>query len=307
MVRFRDPLGSGMTGGESETPTLAIDLGGTKTLVALVSGARCLAVERVPTHAAAGPAAWFDAVAEQARPWSGRFERAAIAVSGLVADGRWWALNPRVLPIPPAFPLEQELARRLGVPVVAVNDAQAAAWGEHRFGAGQGADLVFLTISTGVGGGIVLNGRLITGARGLAGHIGRTPLHGSRQDLCLEDVASGQSIARQAAVLGHPADTVAVFEAAAGGQDWAETLIARSAGHVAWCLASLQILIDPACFVIGGGVGLAPGYLDRVRTALAATPELLRPAVRSAALGVEAGLIGIADYARSRLDEINAR
>jgi predicted NBD/HSP70 family sugar kinase len=287
----------------ADEPTLAIDLGGTKTLVALVSGTTCLTAERVPTHAEEGPAAWLDTIAELARQWRGRFARAAIAVSGLVAGGRWWALNPRVLPIPPSFPLELELARRLGVPVVAVNDAQAAAWGEHRFGAAQGSDLVFLTISTGIGGGIVLNGRLITGARGLTGHIGRMPLQGSPTGFCLEDVASGRSIARQAAIVGHPVDTVAVFEAAATGQEWAEALVVQSARHVAWCLESLQLLIDPTCFVIGGGVGLAPGYLDRVRATLETTSDLLRPIIRPAALGAEAGLIGVSDYARSRPSE----
>ncbi len=291
----------------ADKPILAIDLGGTKTLVALVSGTTCLATERVLTHAEAGPAAWLDAIAELARRWSGRFANAAIAVSGIVADGRWWALNPRVLPIPPAFPLELELARRLGVPVVAINDAQAAAWGEHRFGAAQGSDLVFLTVSTGIGGGIVLNGRLITGARGLTGHIGRMPLQGDPTGFCLEDVASGGSIARHAAIIGHHVDTVAVFAAAATGQEWAEALVVQSAQHVAWCLASLQLLIDPTCFVIGGGVGLAPGYLDRVRATLETTSDLLRPIIRPAALGAEAGLIGVSDYARFRLNKPSGR
>jgi len=89
----------------------------------------------------------------RARLWSGRFDTAAVAVSGLVSDGRWWSLNPLLLPIPPAFPLERELGRCLGKPVAALNDAQAAAWGEYRFGPGRGRDLVFVTISTGSAAG----------------------------------------------------------------------------------------------------------------------------------------------------------
>ena len=283
-----------------DQPVLAVDLGGTKTLVALVSGERCLAVERVATDRMAGPAAWLDAVAERARPWQGRYTLAAMAVSGLVAEGRWWALNPQVLPIPRGFPVERELAARLGVPVTALNDAQAAAWGEHRFGAGRGLDLVFLTISTGIGGGIVMNGRLATGTRGLAGHLGRVRVGDGPAARPLEDLASGTALARQASALGHEADAVAVFSAAEAGHRWAEGLVQASAERVARSLASLQLLVDPSCMVIGGGVGLALGYLDRVRAVLAEVPELLRPEVRAAALGASAGLVGAVDFALTR-------
>ena len=91
------------------------------------------------------------------------FETAAVAVTGAVKGGRWSSLNPGVLAIPRDFPLVEELSHRLGVNVIAMNDAQAAAWGEFRLGAGKDRDMVFLTISTGIGGGIVMGGRLITG------------------------------------------------------------------------------------------------------------------------------------------------
>jgi N-acetylmannosamine-6-phosphate 2-epimerase / N-acetylmannosamine kinase len=86
-------------------PILAIDLGGTTTLLGLVSAGVCLPAVRIAARAAAGPVAWLDAVAETAEAWRGGYATAAVAVTGLIAGGRWWALNPAVLPVPPGFAL----------------------------------------------------------------------------------------------------------------------------------------------------------------------------------------------------------
>jgi predicted NBD/HSP70 family sugar kinase len=123
--------------------TLAFDIGGTKILAALVRDGAVLAESRARTDPGAGPESWLETAQRLAAPWAGRYGRAAAAVTGLVAQGRWSALNPAVLPIPDGFPIEERLAERLGCPARAVNDAQAAAWGEYRHGAGQGADMVF--------------------------------------------------------------------------------------------------------------------------------------------------------------------
>lgn len=97
---------------------LAFDIGGTKTLAALVRGAEVIAEAQVPTPRGAGPDAWLDAAAEAARPWAGRFDRAGAAVTGAVDGGLWRALNPGILPVPDGFPIEAALAARLGVPVI---------------------------------------------------------------------------------------------------------------------------------------------------------------------------------------------
>ena len=280
-------------------PVLGIDLGGTKMLLGLVRGGACDAPVRIPTPANGDPHRWLDALAEAAAPWRGQFGAAAIAASGLIADGCWWAVNPAVLPVPAGFPLVDELQRRLGVPVCAVNDGQAAAWGEYRFGAGQGCDLVFVTVSTGVGGGIVLGGRLLTGHRGLAGHVGQYRGGETLSMPIVEDRASGTALAEAAAALGHVPDAAAVFTAAANGAAWAERLLNEVSGRLAPALACLQALLDPDCIVIGGGVGLAPGYIDRLRRHVAGLPDLLRPELRPAALGAMAGLLGAADYGAS--------
>lgn len=276
-------------------PVLAIDIGGTKTLSALVEGGRVLEHRRIETVRAGGPQAWLAAVAASIADWQGRYAAAGIAVSGRIAAGCWSALNPAVLPVPEGFPLVDALTKHLQVPVTAVNDAQAAAWGEYHRGAGQGADMVFLTVSTGIGGGVVLGGRLVLGRNGLAGHVGQmlTDLIDGEQRL--EDVAAGSALARLAAGSRRWPDPPALLAAARAGDPAAESAVRTAVVPLVRATRSLQMLIDPECFVIGGGLGLAEGFLERLRAEAATLAPDYRPEFRAAALGAEAGLIGVAD------------
>jgi N-acetylmannosamine-6-phosphate 2-epimerase/N-acetylmannosamine kinase len=277
---------------------LALDLGGTKLAAALVDGARVLERREAPTDRGGGAEAWISAARDLVGGW--RFDRAGIAVTGLVRDGLWHTLNPATLPVPNGFPLAARLRDSLGVPVLARNDAQAAAWGEYRFsGAGQ-ADMVFVTVSTGIGGGLIAGGRLVEGRTGLAGHIGIAPVAIPDGVHRLEDIASGSALARLALGRGTPAD---VTTAASRGEPWAEALLDAVVAPLALSLRRLQLELDPDCFVIGGGLGLAAGYLDRLERHLASVPALMRPTLCAAALGADAGLIGIADLALSQLPE----
>lgn len=282
-------------------PTLAFDIGGTKLLVALVDGDRVLATREEPTPRGADAEAWCDRVAALAEAFKGDFDAAGGCVTGVVQDGRWTALNPETLPIPPDFALGEGLARRLGVEVALYNDAQAAAWGEYRFGAGAGADLVFLTVSTGIGGGVVLDGRLRTGKSGIAGSAGLTRLIGREgRGALLESAASGPAFAAGASEAGIGGDAIAVFAAAEAGDERAAAIIDRSAALVATAIENMNWLFDPDVFVLGGGIGLAKGYRERIEHRLAELPPLARPVLRAAALGKNAGVIGAADLARHK-------
>ena len=275
---------------------LTFDLGGTKILAGLVRDGRVLERRRAATPCAASPERLMAAAVALADGWDGRFGHVAIAVSGRVADGCWSAVNPAVLAIPDGFPLVATLRARFDVPVTALNDAQAAAWGEYRFGAGEGRDIAFVTVSTGIGAGFVADGRLLTGRRGLAGHLGQLRCGTGPAAATLEAVASGSALGRDAVRFG-AADAEQVFAAAEAGALWATALLDRAAAALAGAFASLQALIDPDRIVLGGGVGLAPGLADRVRRHLNGLPDVLRPEVVTASLGAEAGLIGAADYA----------
>ncbi|MEZ5864729.1 MAG: ROK family protein [Geminicoccaceae bacterium] len=180
------------------------------------------------------------------------------------------------------------------------NDAAAATFAEAHFGAGRGSrHFAYLTVSTGVGGGIVLDGRLLQSRNGLAGHVGfvSSPFGrstcGSGRHGTVESTAAGRAIAAEAEALGHAyADARAVFEAAAEGRAWAESIIAGSARAVATLIADLTAIVGLDRVAIGGSVGLATGYLDRVRQALAGEPELFRVELVRAGLGHDSALLG---------------
>lgn len=280
----------------TDRPVLSVDLGGSKTLVALVRGPTVLDRAEIATDRTGGPEDWLRAIARIATGWQGRFDRAGMTVTGLVSKGMWQALNPATLNLPAPYPLQKRLQTLLDVPVAVANDAQAAAWGEHVHGAGVGADIVFLTVSTGIGGGVVTGGRLLQGRGGLAGHFGQLlPTDGAAE--LFEDAASGTWIARQSAGIGLEADARAAFAAAQTGDARAEGILASSATRVGRLCQNLQLSFDPDRIVIGGGVGLGPGYLDRVARSLAHLDEMRRPRIVPARLGHDAGIIGMADLA----------
>lgn len=289
---FRDAVATAYDADGTQT-TLAIDIGGTKTMAALVRGSEVLDEMTVPTAREAGPDTWLAAIASSARSWADRYSRVGIAVTGFIQDGCWSALNPATLGIPDRYPLVDKARIVFGKPAFAINDAQAAAWGEYRFGAGEGGDLVFLTISTGIGGGIIVNGRVLTG---LAGHFGliRGPSAGQSP---LEDQTSGRWMAAETSKSGHPGTAAEVFEHANKGEAWAGAIVSQSAFRAATLCRDIQMMLDPKRIVIGGGIGLAAGYIDRMRDCFVGVDIRLTPSLVPAKLGNRAGIIGVASLA----------
>jgi len=278
--------------------TLALDIGGTKMLAALVQDSAVIDSFGMPTPRGGDPKAWLEALFAEIGPWQDRYDRVGVAVTGIVENGLWSALNKKTLDIPDRFPLTETVSALAGCPASAANDAQAAAWGEYRFGAGAGEDMAFLTISTGIGGGVVLNGRLLPG---IAAHFGLFRAQdfesSTAHDSAVEDHISGNWIARAASAHRPNASARDVFQAASGGEQWAEEIIALSARRAALLCRNVQLAVDPPRIVVGGGIGLAPGYLERVEAALSDVPKRLRPKLVPARLGDKAGVVGIADLA----------
>jgi N-acetylmannosamine-6-phosphate 2-epimerase/N-acetylmannosamine kinase len=153
---------------------------------------------------------------------------------------------------------------------------------------------VFITVSSGIGGGIVLDGRLLQGARGLAGSLGQTL--GRRGGERLETRASGFGLASSAAAQGHAATTHEIFAAGDQGLPWAVALLDEAVEDLAVALGDLQRLIDPQLVVLGGGVGMLPQFRERLVARLRQEPARLRTEISPAALGGDAGIIGIADW-----------
>jgi glucokinase len=228
-------------------------------------------------------------------------------------------------------PLRETVAAAVGLPVVVENDGNAAAWAEFRFGAGRGAgdSMVLVSVGTGIGGGIVVAGRLVRGAHGMAaemGHARAVPdglACGCGRRGCLEQYASGRALARLARVgaAESPGDAGGLLELA-GGDPAAitgpmVTTAAQSGDKVAteafqqvgrWLgggLADLVQVLDPQVIVVSGGVAeagdllLAPAREAFVEQ-LAARGQLPVAPVRAAGLGSLAGVVGAADLARQR-------
>lgn len=285
---------------------LALDLGGTTTRAALVRGGRVEQRSVAPTPAREGPEAAVAVAAELLTPFVGRVDAVCVAATGRVHDGRVSAVNRATLPGWDEFPLARALAELTGLPVRVVNDAHAATWGEALFGAGRGArDFGFVTVSTGIGAGVVAEGRLLRGARGLAGHLGFWNLAGDGVAgsvgapdggrTVLEHLASGTGIARAgSAACGEPLSTREVFERAEGGDARARAVVQEAVDALARALVDLRWLVDPERVAVGGSVGLAPGYLVALREALSRLEPEDPLAVVAAELGADAGLLGAA-------------
>jgi predicted NBD/HSP70 family sugar kinase len=279
----------------------AADLGGTKTAVARIE--RGEVVERLlaPTDSAADPEAQIAAI-RSLLELLGHSTGAplGVAVAGRVdSAGAWHAVNRGTLPAILGFPLQHTLTRDLGA-ATCLNDAAAAAFAEGLFGAGNHSDsFAYLTVSTGVGGGLVIGNRLTSSANGLAGHVGFVSSRhangpcGSGRVGTVESIAGGRGIAAAAAAAGHEGtDARAVFAAAADGQDWADRIIATSARAVAALIGDLTAILGLDTVAMGGSIGLAPGYIERTRAALDEEPNLFRPHLVHAELGHDAPLVG---------------
>lgn len=281
-------------------PVLSLDIGGTKTLAALVQDGQVLEECVLPTQMNGDPQAWVDQAAQATQPWRGQYSRVAAAVSGWVSKGMWSPLNTRTLNFQQGFALQQCLSQTFECPAWAINDAQAAAWGEYRYGAARNQDMLFLTLSTGLGGGMVIHGQLHLGREGLAGHVGVTanPQSSNTTESHLEDTLSGRWMASQALALGHGAlNAKQIFALADQGLPWAQTLTQQVAQKFAAVCAQLQWIIAPECVVVGGGIGLAPSFLPMVERCLGDVSQAWRPLLRPAVLGSRAGVIGVADHA----------
>lgn len=278
---------------------LGIDIGGTKVALALgePDGAP-RAHHRIPTQPSGDAAADLDRIAAAARELleregvpPGQVEMVGVSVPGPLDPDAGMVLNPPNLPGWDRAPVRDALAQALGRPVVIENDANAGALAEWRYGAGRGTrHLVYLTMSTGVGGGLVLGGRLHRGVACSAGEVGHMPVEWEGEPCncglrgCLEAYVGGAAWSRRLA-RGTPADSrVAalaggreharpehVVAAAGEGDAFAVQEMARWNEYLARALVTLTFVLSPEIFVLGtiaraAGEALCVGPVrDRVR------------------------------------------
>lgn len=312
-----------------EKMNVAVDLGGTQVRVALADRSLELHHKIVEStdhsHSASGVIDQIVRMAEEALTRSGlawqHIERLAVASPGPLDARSGLVFAPPNMPGWGDVPLGPELAARTGVPVAVVNDANAAGFGEFHFGAGRGLrNLVYLTISTGIGGGVVVDGALLGGSAGTAAEIGHhtIDLHGVPCKCgsvgCLEMLASGTSIARlfqealdagEVSLLrpepGSPVSAADVASAAGAGDPLAARIFRQAAEALGFGIVNCIHIFNPDIVVLGGGVTHAGKLLfDPVREIVDRhTMPVQRAAVRivPAELGEDVGLIGAAAVA----------
>ncbi len=279
---------------------LAADLGGTKTVAALVDrDGRLHRLHEAPTPAAAGAAAVLANLRALLADAQGDARPLAI---GLSLAGVIDPASARVLDATAALPgwrgtdLRQELAG-FALPVAARNDVHAALLGEAWLGALRGRrDGALLTLGTGLGGAFLVDGRLHGGSGHLAGHVGRTEIVHEGRRLPLESLLSGSGLAR---LHGSAVDGREVIARLLAGEPRAAAALQAWTEQLALLLHNLHWLLDPGCVLIGGGlIDAREHWWPRLQPLLADLPLDVRPAE----LGARAGLLGAARLAWDALE-----
>lgn len=329
-------------GKKADELLLGIDLGGSKILSAVISPqGEILSRDHTVTPAPKGHEAVIQSILESARRalQEARVDLSALAAVGIGAPG---ISNPQTgilftspnLPGWQDVPLRDIMAERLGKKSFLINDANAAALGELHFGAARGVlNFIYITISTGIGGGIIIDGRIYTGAIGAAGEVGHMTIDddgptcncGNRG--CWETLASGTALTREArhrieegaatSILQHAGGDIekvspeAVHSAARQGDSLAKELIARTSYYIGIGLANLINIFNPELIVIGGGLSnigdmlLEPAYKVAGERAYKQSFQAVRFA--SAELGRNSGVVGAAAFALREVSRLGGQ
>jgi len=271
-----------MTG--NDLPVLAIDLGGTKILAALINGSTIAYRDYSPTLAAEGPQAVIkrifaaiDRVLHQAGRDLAQIHGISIAAAGAIDTANGVVTLSPSLPGWRNIPLVNLVRKKYPVRVDIIHDGNAAALAEHRFGAGKGTrNMIYMTVSTGIGGGIIIDNREYHGASGAAGEIGHMTIdvNGPKCNCgntgCLEVLASGTAMAREAVrrlkagekssltgMVNGKIEAITAREigaAAVQGDPLAMAVLDRIATYLGIGLVNLVNIFNPEMIVIGGGV-----------------------------------------------------
>ncbi|WP_160051725.1 ROK family glucokinase [Nocardiopsis sp. FR26] len=312
--------------------TIGVDIGGTKVAAGVVNpDGQILDKVKYPTPSN-DPVGLADVVAKavgelSARQDAGAVGAVGVGVAGFVDEDRATVQVAVNLGLREE-PLRERVQERVHLPVVIENDANAAAWAEARFGAGRGSDhIVCVTLGTGIGGGLVIGGALHRGRYGVAAEVGhyRMVPHGRRcacgNHGCWEQYASGSALVAEGQDLARTDPRAAermlkladgavervqghvITQAALEGDRAALDCFATVGEWAGLGLADLAAILDPECFVLGGGVSDAGSILlDPVRASFArhvsGRPGRRLADVRLAELGGEAGIVGAGDLAR---------
>jgi glucokinase len=313
-------------------PVLAIDMGGTKIVAAIISSqGQVVAREYYLTLADEGPQSVINRILSAIdhflslrRMESSQLKSISIAAAGAINFEKGLVTQSPNLPGWRDIPLRDMVREKYGVTTFLINDASAAALGEHRFGAGRGVNnLILLTLGTGIGGGIIIDGKLYSGVSGSAGEIGHMTIdvNGPRCNCgnigCLEMLASGTAAAGEAIRRirqGERSSLTEIVEgkiesitaekvgvAAQGGDSLALEVILKAANYLGVGMVNLVNTFNPEMIIVGGGMAkMGDLLLDPARQVVTERAfQLPAQAVSivTAQLGDNAGVLGAAAFA----------
>jgi glucokinase len=298
---------------------IGIDLGGTKSRVGLIftdSPGTLVSTQVIPT-VKNDPEAGVRALVEAIRELTNT--KVLLKAVGIGAPGPYDPKTKKYLklanlPAWQGYPIQDKLRSMLDVLVVAENDANVAALGEQRFGAGRGVkNMIYVSLGTGIGGALVLNGHLYTGSNGYAGEIGHIivdpggRLCGCGRRGCVETLASGPAIERSYG----KRNTLQVFEGASS-KDQASIRVLQEAGRaLGHGLAPVITVLDPELVVVGGGMATGDPmaldiYLSEARSVIkenAFLPDGHDVPIMLAKLGDSSGILGAAFLAAIEMEK----
>lgn len=311
------------------TIVVAIDIGGTHLRAAAYAPEQIQPIthKRVKTHASE-PGAFnrLTQLIEEIWPANDQVSAIGVASPGPLDPLTGSLLTPPNIKQWRNFPLATKLTQRFGVPAYLDNDANLAGLAEWKYGAGKGHhNVLYLTISTGIGGGVILNDRLLQGHHGLAAEVGHMtidpngPLCGCGHPGHVEAFASGPSIARyvneqiaagmKSALRAAPnLSARQVADAALQGDALANAAFARAGEYLGLALANYLVILDPSIVIFGGGVSQVGDLLFKPLEA-SLRKHILHPryleglVITKAALGDDAGLLGARALAELKLQK----
>lgn len=323
-------------GEKNQTDSLlcGIDLGGTKVAVALVRNDGVIHAKRlIRNHRGRAPQDVVDLIATHVRQLADEsgldvayLNGIGVGSSGHVDYQNGVVITNSNLTGFQGFPLGERLEHALGVPIYLDNDANAQAYAEFRFGAGRGfPNMAFITVSTGVGAGLIIDGHVYRGVTGTAGEFGHTIIEpsstircGCGRLGCLMAYTSGLTLPQVVRTMladhdkSHPVTSSIDFASLAdeeitgeligngftAGDAFCRNVVEQNADYIAIGLNNLYQIVNPGHFVIGGGLtAWGPAYIDRIRTQFRGLVETMAteiPEIRPAHLGGDAAVIGAA-------------
>lgn len=297
--------------------SIGIDLGGTNLRAAAIDkDGRMLEKISGSTPVASGPGPVVDDMVQSVEKLRENFGRDALVgigagVPGNIDMAKGVIVGWGNMPIFNGYAMRDELSKRLGTKVILENDANAAALGEQWMGAGRGVDdLVLLTLGTGIGGGIIVDGRILHGQIGMAGEVGHITISpngnpcGCGNRGCVEKHASATAVSAMARLLGLGHDLTAqqVYNLAVQGNDRAREIFKVMGEALGIALAGLINIFNFPLFLLGGGVVaawefFAPAMLAEVERrsfTYRSTLKTMPTRIEAAKLGGDAGLYGAA-------------